>query len=85
MIDLEPLTRKPHTMRAVARIDPPMPVLASSITDELFNDLKAGRVPAVGRDQIEAAIDARKLGLDQFAREDLIGLVCRRIVTRASR
>ena len=76
---------KGHPMSAVARIDPPMPVLAATITDELFSDLAAGRVAAVGRDQIAAAIDARKLGLDQFAREDLIGLICRKIVTRAAK
>lgn len=69
-------------MSNVTRIDPPLPVLAATITDELFGDKSLN---AIGRDQIAAAIDARKLGLDQFAREDLIGLVCRRIVNRAMR
>ncbi len=66
----------------IARIDPPLSVLATTITDELFNDKS---LKAIGRDEIAAAIDARKLGLDQFAREDLIGFVCRRIITRVSR
>lgn len=69
-------------MSDVTRIDPPLPVLAATITNELFNDKS---LTAIGRDQIAAAIDARKLGLDQFAREDLIGLVCRKIVNRAAR
>lgn len=69
-------------MSNVTRIDPPLPVLAATITDELFGDKS---LKAIGRDQIAAAIDARKLGLDQFAREDLIGLICRRIVNRAMR
>ena len=69
-------------MATVTRIDPPLPVLAATITNELFSDKS---LKAIGRDQIAAAIDARKLGLDQFAREDLIGLICRRIVNRAAR
>lgn len=69
-------------MSRVTRIDPPLPVLAATITDELFLDKS---LKAIGRDEIAAAIDARKLGLDQFAREDLIGLVCRKIVNRAMR
>lgn len=72
-------------MSRVARIDPDHSTLANTITDELMNSLKAGRLKAVGRNEIAAVIDARKLGLDRFAREDLIGLVCRKIVTRASR
>lgn len=68
-------------MRNVTRIDPPLPVLAATITNELFGDKS---LKAIGRDEIAAAIDRRKLGLDQFAREDLIGLVCRRIISRAS-
>ena len=69
-------------MAKITRIGPPLPVLAVTITDELFGDKS---LKAIGRDQIDAAIDARKLGLDQFAREDLIALVCRKIVNRAMR
>lgn len=69
-------------MSNVTRIDPPLPLLAVTITDELFGDKS---LKAIGRDEIAAAIDDRKLDLDPFEREDLIALVCRKIVNRAMR
>ena len=72
-------------MSKVSRIDPPAPVLANAIKAELMGKLARGEVPAVGRDQIAAAIDDRKLDLSNHQREDLIGLVCRKIVFAASR
>lgn len=69
-------------MTHVTRIDPDRATLARTIADGLLHDLEAGRIKAIGRDQVAASIDARKLDIQAHEREDLIGLVCRKIVSR---
>lgn len=70
-------------MPNVTKVGSPLPVLANAIKDELMGKLHRREMQAVGRDQISAAIDARHLGLSDYEREDLISLVCRKIVMAA--
>lgn len=71
-------------MSSITRIDPPASDLATTIADGLYSDLGAGRISALGRIQIEDAIEARDLRLEDYEREQLIALVCRKVVAKVS-
>jgi hypothetical protein len=65
-------------------IEPTVPELADTIASGLISDSKAGRIGAIGIDQVQAAIDARDQGrkLKGFAREQLITLTLRKLITK---
>ena len=61
---------------------PTISELAEIIASGLISDSKAGRLGAIGIDQVQAAIDAREQGrrLNGFAREQLITLTLRKLI-----
>ena len=65
-------------------IEPTIPELAEIIASGLLSDSKAGRLGAIGIDQVQAAIDARDQGrkLKGFAREQLITLTLRKLINK---
>lgn len=65
-------------------IEPTIPELAEIIASGLISDSKAGRLGAIGIDQVQAAIDARDQGrqLRGFAREQLITLTLRKLIIK---
>ena len=65
-------------------IEPTIPELAETIATGLLSDSKAGRLGAIGIDQVEVAIDAREQGrkLYGFAREQLITLTLRKLINK---
>lgn len=75
------MTNRSRTADSIA---PTIPELAETIASGLISDCKAGRLGAVGIDQVQAAIDAREQGrqLRGFAREQLITLTLRKLIMK---
>ena len=54
-----------------------------TVARKLFDDLRAGRLPRIGRDEIEHACDEHLPGLNPHDRELLVTTVVRRVVEMA--
>lgn len=65
-------------------IEPTIPELAEIIASGLISDSKAGRLGAIGIDQVQEAIDAREQGrkLQGFAYEQLVTLTLRKLINK---
>lgn len=73
--------RRSHTAQSIA---PMLPELADIISTGLINDLLAKRLPAVGIDQVRAAIAAREQTrtLGRFEKDQLETLTLRKLIAK---